>query len=144
MLQLLPGGIADHFLPAAWLRPRHGRANCHLEKAAGPGLGHQFITLPTSPLPLPRPHRLADHKSFCMRPRYPGNVLFPRRTSSASSARPLSREPSAFASPAFSGTPAPSSRELPSELLQAPPASAVWVFIDLSSDPLTGSRTPAP
>lgn len=55
MLQLLPEGIADHFLPAAWLRPRHGRANCHLEKAAGPGLGHQFITLPTSPLPLPRP-----------------------------------------------------------------------------------------
>lgn len=43
------GESADHFLPAAWLRPRHVWANCDLEEAAGPGLGHQFFTLPASP-----------------------------------------------------------------------------------------------
>lgn len=36
------------------------------------------------------------------------------------------------------------SRALLSEPQPASPASAIWVFIDLSSDPLTGSRTPAP
>lgn len=90
----------------------------------------------------PTPHRLESHKSLCMKPCSPENGLFPPRTSSASPAR--SREPFAFASPAFSGPPAPFSPALLSEPQPAPPASAVWVFIDLSSNPLTGFRTPAP
>ena len=74
----------NHLLTPAWLRPRRGWANCDLEETAGPGLGHQFFTLHAPPA-----YRLADHKSLCMRPYYPGNVLFPRRTSSASPARLL-------------------------------------------------------
>lgn len=132
---LLLGESRATFSGLAWLRLRRGGANYNLEKAAGPELMFRF-----SPSTHNYPHRLENHKSLCMRPCSPGNVLFPWRTSSASPAR--SREPFAFASPAFSGLPAPSSRVLLSEPQLAPPASAVWVFIDLSSDPLTVSRTP--
>lgn len=133
---LLQWGIADHFPSGlAEVATRMGK----LLSREGSRAGSRPLVF--SPSTHPQPHRLKTHKSLCMRPCSPGT--FSSRGERV--ARALSaREPLAFASSAFSGPPAPSSRTLLSEPQPALPAPAVWVFIDLSSDPLTGSQTPAP
>lgn len=93
--------------------PRHGWANCDLEEAAQ-GRGGPSV-LPAPPPSARRPQILV-HEA----------LLSQERSLPAANVQcelsPLSREPCAFASPAFSGTPAPSSRRLLSEPPQAPPA----------------------